>query len=508
MCSFACENTAKQRKNADKAANAEGTFSVNKDVASTFKQQFPKAQDVAWDSTETGLAATFTDGTAESKAYFDKTGVFQYLTTLIEISALPPPAQRFLKEKYKDAQVAVVKCVKKEQIETFQVELEASTDYVNLEFDADGKILKEQKLPLSTDELKRKALKKNKNMIFHDVLIIGAGPIGLACGLAAKRAGLNYVIVEKGTLVNSLYNYPLNMSFFSTSDRLEIGEVPFVSLNAKPNRNEALEYYRRVADSNQLTVNLFETVESVEKYENTEGVLSELKIKNSKLSNTTTYSVTTDKRNYWTRNIIIACGFYDIPTRMNIVGEDLPKVTHYYKEPHFYYNQNVVVVGANNSAADAALETYRKGARVTMVIRGSEVGHRVKYWARPDIVNRIAEGSIKAFFNSKLSEIRQNQVDIDTPEGIVTIENDFVIAATGYQPNFSFLEKIGIELSIDGKFHPKYDHETQETNLKGIYLAGVVCGGMDTHVWFIENSRVHAETIINQIKEHTLINQP
>ena len=321
-------------------------------------------------------------------------------------------------------------------------------------------------------------------MTNYDILIIGAGPIGLACGLAAKRAGLSYAIVEKGTLVNSLYNYPANMSFFSTSDRLEIGNVPFVSSNAKPNRGEALEYYRRVADSNQLNIKLFEAVESIENRKNTEG----------------SYFVKTSKAEYLAKNIILACGFYDIPNRMNIVGEDLPKVTHYYKEPHFYYNQNVVVVGANNSAVDAALETYRKGANVTMVIRGEEVGHRVKYWARPDIVNRIAEGSIKAFFQAKLREIRQNDLDIDTPEGIVTIKNDFVIAATGYQPNFSFLEKIGIELSQDGKFYPKYNPETQETNLKGIYLAGVVCGGMDTHVWFIENSRVHAETIIEHIE--------
>ncbi len=341
-------------------------------------------------------------------------------------------------------------------------------------------------------------------MKYHDVLIIGAGPIGLACGLAAKQAGLSYVIVEKGTLVNSLYNYPSNMTFFSTSDRLEIGDVPFVSNNAKPTRSEALEYYRRVAESNRLIINLFEAVESVEKLnlptseaslsKNTEGSLSELK-------DVAIYTVTTSKREYLTKNIIIACGFYDIPNRLDIVGEDLPKVTHYYKEPHFYYNQNVVVVGANNSAADAALETYRKGAKVTMVIRGAEVGHRVKYWARPDIVNRIAEGSIKAYFNSKLHKISQNHVEIDTPEGIVTIENDYVIAATGYQPNFSLLEKIGIELSTDGKFYPKYDPQTQETNLKNVYLAGVVCGGMDTHVWFIENSRVHAEMIIEQIKK-------
>jgi thioredoxin reductase (NADPH) len=338
-------------------------------------------------------------------------------------------------------------------------------------------------------------------MNLNDILIIGAGPIGLACGLAAKRAGLSYEIVEKGTLVNSLYNYPANMSFFSTSDRLEIGDVPFVSANAKPTRSEAMEYYRRVAEANQLNINLFEAVESVEKVIYTEGSLLELKIKNLELKDAGVYRVTTSKRNYLARNIILSCGFYDIPTRLNIAGEDLPKVTHYYKEPHFYYKQNVVVVGANNSAADAALETYRKGANVTMIIRGSEVGSRVKYWTRPDIVNRIAEGSIKAYFNSKLHKILPDKVIIETPEGRVKIDNDFVIAATGYQPNFSFLEKIGIELSQDGKFYPKYDPTTQETNLKGIYLAGVVCGGMDTHVWFIENSRIHAETIIGQIKK-------
>jgi thioredoxin reductase (NADPH) len=340
-------------------------------------------------------------------------------------------------------------------------------------------------------------------MKLNDILIIGAGPIGLACGLAAKRAGLSYVIIEKGTLVNSLYNYPANMSFFSTSDRLEIGEVPFVSTNAKPTRSEALEYYRRVADSNQLNINLFEAVESVEMVRlptseallsrNTEG--SPLALQDAGI-----YTVTTSKRKYLARNIIISCGFYDIPNKLNIVGEDLPKVTHYYKEPHFYYNQNVVVVGANNSAADAALETYRKGAHVTMIIRGSEVGQRVKYWTRPDIVNRIAEGSIKAYFNSKLHKILKDKVVIETPEGRVKIDNDFVIAATGYQPNFPFLERIGIELSQDGKFYPKYNPETQETNLRGIYLAGVVCGGMDTHVWFIENSRIHAQKIIEQIK--------
>ncbi len=319
-------------------------------------------------------------------------------------------------------------------------------------------------------------------MAHYDLLIIGGGPIGLACGLEAEQAGLRYVILEKGTLVNSLYHYPANMTFFSTSDRLEIGEVPFVSNSVKPTRNEALEYYRRVADSRHLHVRLFEIVQTVERE-----------------PNTNTYCVTTSKETYHAANIVLATGFYDLPVRLGIPGEDLPKVTHYYAEPHFYYRQKVVVVGANNSAVDAALETYRKGAEVTMVIRTAEVGQRVKYWVRPDIVNRIEEGSIRAYFHSSLQAIRPLEVDIETPDGLVTLANDFVIAATGYQPNFAFLQKIGIELSTDGRFHPTYDPATQESNLPGIYLAGVVCGGMDTHVWFIENSRIHARQIVQHI---------
>ncbi len=314
----------------------------------------------------------------------------------------------------------------------------------------------------------------------YDLLIIGGGPIGLACGLEAEKAGLRYVILEKGTLVNSLYHYPANMTFFSTSDRLEIGEVPFVSNNAKPTRMEALEYYRRVAESKHLHVRLFEEVQQVEKEAGG-------------------YQVTTTKDTYHTANIALATGFYDLPVRLDIPGEDLPKVTHYYAEPHFYYRQKVVVVGANNSAVDAALETWRKGAEVTMVIRSAEIGQRVKYWARPDIVNRIEEGSIKAYFESSLHAVWPLEVDIMTPEGLVTIPNDFVIAATGYQPNFALLRKIGIQLSDDDKLYPQYNQATQESNLPGIYLAGVVCGGMDTHVWFIENSREHARVLVQDV---------
>jgi thioredoxin reductase (NADPH) len=314
-----------------------------------------------------------------------------------------------------------------------------------------------------------------------DVLIVGGGPIGLACGLEAQRAGLTYVIVEKGCVVNSLYNYPLYMTFFSTSERLEIGNVPFVSINPKPTRPEALEYYRRVATSNLLNIKLFETVEQI-------------------TPNAGEYKITTNKGLYHARHIVIATGFYDIPNMLNIPGEHLPKVTHYYKDPHFYSTQDVVVVGAHNSAVDAALETYRKGARVTMVIRQEGIGSRVKYWVKPDIENRIKEGSIKAYFHSSLQAIREKEVDIATPEGIVTIPNDFVIAMTGYQPNFGLLEKTGIALSADDLKLPAYNPATMETNMPRIYLAGVVCGGMNTHVWFIENSRDHAQKIIAHIR--------
>ena len=315
----------------------------------------------------------------------------------------------------------------------------------------------------------------------YDVLIIGGGPIGLACGIEAQNAGLSYVIIEKGCMVNSLYNYPANMTFFSTSDKLEIGGVPFVSNNIKPTRSEALEYYRRVADKFDLNLNLFEIVESVEKKSDE-------------------YLVNTKKRDYKVKNIIVSTGFYDIPNKLNIPGEDLPKVKHYYKDPHFYAKQKVLVVGANNSSVDAALETLRKGAEVSMVIRESEIGDRVKYWVRPDIINRIKEGSIKAYFNSSLSAISENEAEIIGPEGKITFANDFVLAMTGYQPDFSFLKKLGIQISSNEKQTPEHDPVSMETNMKGIYLAGVVCGGMDTHIWFIENSRVHAERIIKNIK--------
>ncbi|MFM2232749.1 MAG: hypothetical protein RJB31_1450 [Bacteroidota bacterium] len=313
-----------------------------------------------------------------------------------------------------------------------------------------------------------------------DVLIIGAGPIGLACGIACAENGLSYLIVDKGPLVNSLYNYPLNMTFFSTADKLEIGNVPFVSHNPKPTRSEALEYYRRVSMHWKLKLALYEAVESV--------------TPSSKI-----FSIKTSKSLYQAKNIIIATGFYDIPNLMHVPGEDLPKVHHYYKEPHVYYGQKIVVVGAANSAVDVAMETWRKGAEVTMVIRDEQIRESVKYWIRPDIENRISEGSIKAFYNASIAAIRENEIDILTANGIETIPNDFVLAMTGYLPDFNFLASIGIASGTDIYQTPVHDPETMKTNIEGIYLAGVICGGLKTNKWFIENSRHHADLIIRHI---------
>jgi thioredoxin reductase (NADPH) len=317
-----------------------------------------------------------------------------------------------------------------------------------------------------------------------DILIIGGGPIGMSCAIEAQKAGLSYLIIEKGCLVNSLYNYPANMTFFSTSEKLEIGDVPFVSNNAKPTRPEALEYYRRVAEKFELNIKLFEQVKTAIRKEEH-------------------FSVETTKGQYSAKCIIVSTGFYDIPNLLNIPGEHLSKVRHYYQDPHFYAKQNVLVVGANNSSVDAALETYRKGARVTMVIREKQIGERVKYWVRPDIINRIHEGSIKAYFNSQITSVREDEVDIETPEGRLSISNDFVLAMTGYQPDFAFIKSLGVSLSDDSLQIPEHNPSTMETNIKGLYLAGVVCGGMNTHKWFIENSREHGSLIIKHIlKNH------
>jgi len=316
-----------------------------------------------------------------------------------------------------------------------------------------------------------------------DICIIGSGPIGLCCAIEAKKNNLKYLIIDRGCLVNSLYKYPKNMTFFSTSDKLEIGGVPFISHNSKPTKSEALEYYRRVVSSWDLKVNLYEEVSEIKKTEN--------------------FQIITSKGRYLSKNVIIATGFYDLPYKLNVPGETLNKVKHYYDEPHPYFGMKVAVVGAANSAVDVALETYRKGAKeVTMIVREPSLSETVKYWVKPDVENRINEGSIKSYFNSNIKKIDEKSLTLSTPEGEVVIENDFVLAMTGYQPDFSFLKRIGIKIGDDEYTTPFHNPDTMETNVEGVYLAGVICGGLKTNKWFIENSRDHSKIIIKEIKKN------
>ncbi len=314
-----------------------------------------------------------------------------------------------------------------------------------------------------------------------DVGIIGGGPIGLACAIQAKKSNLTHIIWEKGVLVNSIFHFPTNMTFFSTSNLLEIGEVPFIAHGDKPTRREALEYYRRVWQSWELNAHLYETVEEV-------GDLNE-----------GYYVVSTSKAQYRCKHLIIATGFFGKEVKMNIPGEDLPKVRHYYDEAHPYIGQKLLVVGAANSACDVALETYLKGAEVTMAIRSDRIYDRVKYWIKPNIENRIKEGSIKAYFDTEVVKITEKTVLLATPEGPVEIENDFVLAMTGYQPDYRLLERIGVTWGDDEFKTPHFNEQTLETNRSNIYLAGVICGGLKTNRLFIENSRVHAEIIFQHI---------
>lgn len=311
----------------------------------------------------------------------------------------------------------------------------------------------------------------------HDLIIIGAGPIGMTCAIEARRVGLDALIIDKGMLVNTLFHFPTNMTFFSTSLLLEIGDVPFVSHDEKPTRRESLEYYRRVYESWKLNAHFYEEVLDVQKANDH-------------------FSVITNKSTYPSKAVIVATGFYDLPVLMHVPGEELPKVFHYYDEPHPFVDQKVAVVGAANSACDVALELWHKGADVTMLIREGSISDRVKYWIKPNIENRIKEGSIKAYFESKVTAITPDTIEIDTPEGPVSIPNDFVMAMTGYQPNFDWLQKIGIELTHQPDTELNYNPDSHETNVTGLYVAGVVCGGMCTNKFFIENARDHAEKII------------
>lgn len=311
----------------------------------------------------------------------------------------------------------------------------------------------------------------------YDLIIIGAGPIGMTCAIEAKRAGLTALMIDKGMLINTLFHFPTNMTFFSTSLLLEIGDVPFVSHDEKPTRREALEYYRRVYSSWDLDAKFYETVKNVSKTDDH-------------------FTVLTDQSSYQSKAVVVATGFYDLPVLMNVPGEDLPKVLHYYDEPHPYIDQKVVVVGAANSGCDVALELWHKGADVTMVIRDAEINDRVKYWIKPNIENRIREGSIKAYFSSTVKSIAEKTIEINTPEGSLTLDNDFVLAMTGYQPDFSFLEKIGIGTADDEEKGLLYNPETHEASTSGLFVAGVVCGGLKTNKFFIENARDHADKII------------
>ncbi|WP_420388444.1 YpdA family putative bacillithiol disulfide reductase [Roseivirga sp.] len=314
----------------------------------------------------------------------------------------------------------------------------------------------------------------------YDLVIIGGGPIGLNCAIEAKKAGLSYVVLEKGVLVNSLYNFPTNMTFFSTSNLLEIGGVPFIAHNDKPTRREALEYFRRVQESWDLNIKLYTEVKSMSEYD---GV----------------YQVLTTKGTFTASHVIVATGFYDTPRLLHIPGEELKKVKHFYDDPHPYVDQKVLVIGAANSACDVALETYYKGAEVTMAIREGEIYPKVKYWIRPNIENRIKEGSIKAYFNTTVKEIRPHEVVLQTPDGDITIENDFVLAMTGYMPNYQLFESLGIPVTEDEFKIPVHDEQTLETPLKGVYVAGVINSGLQTSKLFIENTRVHSEMIIQSI---------
>lgn len=314
------------------------------------------------------------------------------------------------------------------------------------------------------------------------VIIIGSGPIGLATAIALKEKGIPSKIIERGCLVNSIYNYPTNMTFFSTSEKLEIGNVPFISHGPKPTRQEALEYYRRVAEHFELDIHLYENVERADGEDGN-------------------FSIITEKGSYSAKKVVVATGFYGQENLMNVPGEEMPKVLHYYDEPHRYAWQNVIVVGGGNSAVDAALETWRAGANVTMVVKYPELKKSIKYWVKPDIENRIKEGSIKAFFNSEVEKITEKDVTIHTPGGSKTIENDFVLAMTGYRPHYGLMEALNIELTADDVRMPVYDEDTLETNRKGLYVAGVVCGGMDTSRLFIENTRVHANQIASSIEK-------
>ncbi|WP_103027567.1 YpdA family putative bacillithiol disulfide reductase [Salinibacter altiplanensis] len=315
----------------------------------------------------------------------------------------------------------------------------------------------------------------------RDVIIIGAGPVGLACGVQAKRRDLDALLIEKGALCNSFIGYPTRMEFFSTPGPLEIGGHPFPTRDYKPRREEALDYYRRVATTEELALRLYEPMTDLQGRDGH-------------------FTVVTEDATYETRKVVVATGFYDVPNQMGVPGEDRDKVRHYFKEPFPYALTDVAIVGGANSAVKAALNCYRHEANVTMLVREPELDDGVKYWLRPDVENRIEDGAIDAYFNTTVSAIEPDTLHLDTPEGPETIDNDFVLAMTGYRPNYDFLERLGIAIRNDEARTPVHDEGgTFETNRDGLYLAGTICGGCDTSRWFIENGRAHAEKITDHI---------
>jgi thioredoxin reductase (NADPH) len=318
-----------------------------------------------------------------------------------------------------------------------------------------------------------------------DVLVIGAGPTGLACAIEAQRAGFSAIIVDKGCLVNSLFNYPANMVFFTTPELLEIGDIPFTTAQQKPTREEALEYYRKVSEHYKLDLRQYEWVKTV-------------------LGEDGNFTITaTDRvgrpRDYHARKVIVSTGYYDLANQLGIPGEDLPKVSHYYREPHPYYDTDVVVIGGKNSAAIASLDMWRHGARVALVHREAHLHHHIKYWIKPDVENRIKNGDIKAYFNSSVLEIGIDDVLLKTPDGPVRLKNDFVFALIGYHPDYDFLRSMGIELSTQ-QFRPVCDPICLESNVHGIYVAGVIVSGSRTNEIFIENGRFHGKQIVDDLK--------
>jgi thioredoxin reductase (NADPH) len=319
-----------------------------------------------------------------------------------------------------------------------------------------------------------------------DLLIVGAGPTGLACAIEAEKTGFRSLVIDKGCLVNSIYHYPANMIFFTTPELLEIGDIPFTTSLQKPTRNEALEYYRRVAEHYHLHIRQYQWVKTITGEDGKFNVTA------------------TDRHDaihdYRARKIVVATGYYDLANKINIPGEDLEKVFHYYREPHPFFDTDVIVIGGKNSAAEAALDLWRHGARITLIHRGSQMHHHVKYWVRPDIENRIKAGEIAAHFNSTVREIGSDCAVIDTPTGPIRLKNDFVFALTGYHPDYDFLRSIGLELSPEQQ-RPVCDPETLESNVPGIYVAGVIVAGSRTNEIFIENGRFHGKLIAAHLSE-------